>query len=372
MAVSEITSKRLSLRSHTEQMFRFLSKELHRNPVITVLLEIFSPRHGARAMTAFFHRATCLNQGWIIEYSFLLSRKHRDLKNAKSTIKNKNKEIKDALDKLDYYAGNKFFEATSNNFDLLNEYFQNKYSDSPRVCVKGNLLRGHSSLVVSVFRREPVDYSARYEISSNSGFEHCFTTGRYYLENDLPGAVNMGHYNNPRINYHHVREVQDLGLIGRRQALYENWSYIWKDGSSSKGDHYKSTLIVPMTILNAQLSDDFLKKFGDGSADRFIFGFLCFDHHEVDYFDQEDVDTAYFFADFISLYAYNLLNFTTYSETYKSASSKTDHHSESSIFEVEEKLIARPFKSSPTYEFRTTAKKSSKNVLVYFEKNDGQ
>lgn len=367
--MNESSSAFESLRSNAGQAFRSLFSEANHNPVIVLLFELLSPRRGARAMTAFFHRAVCLNQGWIIEYTFLSSRRHRDLKHSVSDSHSNVGNTEDALKKLDEYAGQKFFEATAKNFELLNEYFRTKNGDTPRICVKGNLLRNHRSLVVSVFRREPVDYNTRYEISSNSGFEHCFRTGQYFLENDLPGAVNLGRYKNPRINYQRVREVQDLGLIGRRRALCENWSYIWRDGFFDRGDHYKSTLIVPMTILNADLSEEFLEKFGDGSADRLIFGFLCFDHHEVGYFDQEDIDAAYVFADFISLFAYNLLNFTTYSETHKHASQATGHSPEAPIFEVEKSWAAQSLKGGSTV-VRTARKKSSNNVLVYFARND--
>ena len=52
-------------------------------------------------------------------------------------------------------------------------------------------------------------------------------------------------------------------------------------------------------------------------VDRTIFGFLCFDHVDENYFDQEnDVSVGYVFADLLSMYVFTRLIYMEISKTY--------------------------------------------------------
>lgn len=86
----------------------------------------------------------------------------------------------------------------------------------------------------------------------------------------------------------------------------------WKDKL-----FYKSTLIVPMTLWNNDLSEEFKELVNLDNVDRTIFGFLCFDHVDADYFDEEnDVALGYVFADILSMYIFARLIYMESSKTF--------------------------------------------------------
>jgi hypothetical protein len=82
-------------------------------------------------------------------------------------------------------------------------------------------------------------------------------------------------------------------------------------------------MIIPMTLLNnTDLSEAFREHFHipqppkSGEINRAIYGFLCFDHIDTDYFVEDiDVPAGYIFADMISFFFFNRLNYVTYSDT---------------------------------------------------------
>ncbi len=83
---------------------------------------------------------------------------------------------------------------------------------------------------------------------------------------------------------------------------------------------YKSTLIIPITFYNNTLQEEFLSRFGMNNFERTIFGYLCFDHIETEYFnDAMDVDFGYIVADILSLYLVTTLIYTKRSTTYEHA-----------------------------------------------------
>ena len=56
--------------------------------------------------------------------------------------------------------------------------------------------------------------------------------------------------------------------------------------------------------------------------DRVIFGFLCFDHIDSNYFiENEDVSLGYVFADVLSVYFVSRMMYTSMSDTFKSIES---------------------------------------------------
>ncbi|MCD4754916.1 MAG: hypothetical protein K8R75_03825 [Deltaproteobacteria bacterium] len=72
-----------------------------------------------------------------------------------------------------------------------------------------------------------------------------------------------------------------------------------------------------MTLWNNDLTDEFKKLINLENVERTIFGFLCFDHVETDYFDEEtDVLLGYVFADLISLYIFSRLVYVEISKTF--------------------------------------------------------
>jgi len=60
-----------------------------------------------------------------------------------------------------------------------------------------------------------------------------------------------------------------------------------------------------MTLWNNDLSEEFKELVNLENVDRTIFDFLCFDHVDVNYFDEEgDVALGYVFADIVSMYIF--------------------------------------------------------------------
>ena len=74
-----------------------------------------------------------------------------------------------------------------------------------------------------------------------------------------------------------------------------------------------------MTLWNNSLSDSFKDLINISNIERSIFGFLCLDHPESGYFQEEkDVNVGYIIADLLSLYLINRLNYTDNSKTFLS------------------------------------------------------
>ncbi len=81
--------------------------------------------------------------------------------------------------------------------------------------------------------------------------------------------------------------------------------------------YYKSTLIVPLSILTKELSDEFRENFGIRGS-KIILGYLCLDHQNINFFNEkEDLDFSYVVADQLSLYLIHHWMCTTYSTVFQ-------------------------------------------------------
>ncbi len=148
---------------------------------------------------------------------------------------------------------------------------------------------------------------------------------------DIPKEAKSGEYFNPRLikeavsNYTPENRIKRCMRTKNKVYIDENWINCWKragteDGQSIKPHYrtcYKSTLIIPLTLWNNKLDKRFLQKFNIKNVNRTIFGYLCFDHIETDYFNPVvDVDFGYIFADILSLYLLVRFIFVNQSATY--------------------------------------------------------
>ncbi len=312
-------------------------------------------------LLSFIQSVVCSNQGWLTEYSFLVSKKHRVLRD--SSEHSADKAVTSAKELLEY-ASREFFKVTENNFDFLEQYFEFSSREKPRMCIKGGFGHNDGTNVVSIFRRDSVEYDSESRVSGNSGFLHCVETGSYYLNNDIPQSLLRGRYKNPRINDEIVREIVASSLTSRRAALVENWQKIWTHGHNSS-DCYKSTLIVPMTLWNNDVSEEFMKEFGAEGADRLIFGFLCFDQEKSGFFDDRDINIGYVIADFLALFAYNFFNYTLYSTSFRTALGKSANSEDAVLKSMQEQL--KNWSADLEHTRRPTIrKKTSHNELMRF------
>lgn len=258
-------------------------------------------------------KAVCFNQGKYLQYSFLTAEKHRKIKDAYRDNKFDTENILSLRNELVDYVNCKFYENTHDNFKFLHAYFNKRKDTNPRICIKGSFRANNKSTVVSVFRDGLVDYNSDVEIEKNSGFYEIYKSGMYFLENDIPKATATGKYFNPRINTENAKNY--LGL--KKTKNIKEWKDCWVDASSDLSSYYKSTLIIPMTLRNNKVSEEFKALVNMANVDRTIFGFLCFDHTDNNYFDKEnDVAVGYVFADIISMYIFTRLVYMEISKTF--------------------------------------------------------
>jgi hypothetical protein len=276
----------------------------------------------AKAILGLLKRAICFNQGAIIEYGSLIAHKHEELKEAFIADKNDVEQLKRISVDMLNFMNRKLFESVYFNFEFIREYFDMKRSSAPRICLKGNFVVNSHDKVVSIFRDQPVKYYSDVHIDGNSGFRSIKENGRYFFENNMPEATVERGYVNPRLKADAVKA--DFKRVGKLETIIRNWDRYWVEYDPSKrGDSsfYKSTLIVPLTLWNNEVSEEFenamnLRMAGE-KIERYIFGYLCLDHRDVDYFDEEhDAALGYIFADMLSIFVFTRKMYTEASRTF--------------------------------------------------------
>lgn len=259
--------------------------------------------------------AVCYNQGEIAQYFYLASYFHRDMKDALRREEDVH-IINSKLHDLVAFINLKFAQICTKNFELIMEYFSRTGRKDLRICLKAM----HGDEIVDIFRNESVSYFHSYEYKGNTGFRVPYETGDWYLNNNLPAALLDGNYANPRLDPNKIAEIdRSMELAG------ELWESLWLDHDKVDDPRkrylssYRSTLVVPLTLKNISLSNLFLELSHFPDVKRAVFGFLCFDSPELDFFVEDDVHIGYIFADLLSLYLINSLNYTEMSKSYKKA-----------------------------------------------------
>lgn len=282
----------------------------------------------------------CYNQGWLAQYPFIVGELHKHIKE-EFRKKNNGDGMNKILLQQHYQDLNE--RLTSHQENILAENY-NKYMTShfegrsrvqPRICIKGiGRIEGDEIGVVDIFRPES-EYITEYPIHSNKGFYEVYKTGKWYICNDIPTAAKKDEYFNPRLDNRKVRTIYLANMENNTpEQNLEKWIACWSENKRednpepekpSERSCYKSTLIIPMTLINNEdLQDNFKRHFkiprhpiGKEMA-RAIYGFLCFDHQEINFFNEEvDVPVGYVFADIMSLYLVYRLTYTEYSQTFK-------------------------------------------------------
>ena len=263
-------------------------------------------------------KAVCFNQGAYLQFAFITAEKHKLLKDVYRTAEPNPHDISLAAKELMDYVNKEFYESTRENFKILHAYFNNRKGKNPRICIKGNFRVDNKDTVVSVFRDNLVDYDSDTEIEKNYGFYSIYKNGTYFLENNIPEAAAIGSYFNPRID----NECAAYYCGEKTGREISDWKECWVDGSENRASFYKSTLIVPMTLWNNKVSDEFKRLINMENVERTIFGFLCFDHEDENYFDEDDdVAVGYIFSDILSLYVFTRIIYVEISKTFNSVES---------------------------------------------------
>lgn len=296
---------------------------------ISFPFKVFSRSTKCSKITSLLRKLVCEHQGTIIEHIYWATEIHKDLRRAcdeknKTVIKRKLAEIDNDLPAL-------FQSAWRMTVSVLSTYFSisHKSPTLPRMCIKATSTKEKEKYIVDVFREDGGTSKLTYKVSENTGFQSVEDDGRYYICNNIPIASSSSNYINPRLNKELAKRYKQnwwekQKSRSTKQYFDKSWADCWFDYSKEKGNGascYKSTLIVPMTLINNHQSSRFVKNtmVGISKNERAIYGCLCFDHTETGYFNDDDINTGYIVADLLSFYMINELNFTTYSSTYERA-----------------------------------------------------
>jgi hypothetical protein len=261
----------------------------------------------------FAGRIARYNQGAIIDYIFSLAERHKTLRLSldDGDIENKRNELLKSMN-----IG--FFKSVSHNFEFLHEHFTNRSSISPHISIRGNWRTQDRNRIITIFRDRKISGDTEFDMERSTAISYCASTGRPYLCNDIPRAVIESNYLSPLFRSIEARTLLlSRHFPFRRQRLQKEWVNLWNFAENNPDCAYRSNLTIPIMIERSRLSDETVKKFRAESADKLIFGYLCFDHHIEDYFDYDlDVPIVKMVADIISIFSFQRLRFTDFSTTF--------------------------------------------------------
>lgn len=302
----------------------------------------------SRDVSSFMRRVICYNQGELAQYNFLAGELHKEVKDSLRKFREDVENLRKHCDQLQDFLNSNLHRVSLKNFEFIKECFGGRHDIEPRVCTKGNYKKGGKYYIVQLIRDKKVNYRSEYPLEDNSGFLYVKNHGRYFICNDIPKSIGTGEYHNVRINtelaqaYYEKRSREPTASDEKQGFQFDTlWVGCWKPpehGTLDPTSCYKSTVIIPMTLWNNKLDQDFLKRMGvktKGEVSKTIFGYLCFDHVEENYFDESsesiDIDIGYIFADILSLYMVTRFTYTGLSETFLEALKAIDSFSEEEV-----------------------------------------
>ncbi len=284
----------------------------------------------------------CYHQGEFIQYTFLAGEYHKSLKMELYKKERKHSDIKARHDDLIDYLNEKLGDIVTKSFELIQRFYSGRHLKAPRICIKVNF-DSEKEIITELFREQKVKYISDCSVNENKGFQYIKENGKYFLCQDIPSETKKGEYFNPRLVKEAVSNYEPLNIVKKcfrtKSKIYidEAWVNCWKRIESGNGQSvkphyrncYKSTLIIPLTLWNNKLDKRFLQKFNIKNVNRTIFGYLCFDHVEKNYFDPViDIDFGYIFADILSLYLLVRFIYVNQSATYNEASEFLQNNTE--------------------------------------------
>lgn len=276
------------------------------------------------AVLGVLRKAICAHQGDIVEHIYWGAELHKRLRFA-----NTPDEITKVVDAIENDLPDIFQRSWRVTVEHLTNYFKLTHSSKivPRMCIKDTVDRNGKKYMIDIFRENGGRSGNEYPISENTGFQSVENDGRYFLCHDIPASAATNGYINPRLNPLAVKKYRPPSklkkILRKNHEIDREWAECWIDYSHEKDNSsscYKSTLIVPMTMVNCPLGKEFTRDTGVGKSKRLIYGFLCFDHPQPNYFNEADINVGYIFADLLSFYQINQHSITTHSETFRQKS----------------------------------------------------
>lgn len=294
----------------------------------------FSWLHKTDADLSRLHRdAISAFQMDFIDYSLVASTRHKNLRiNVPEDWKDGDRlsqeqidEIKSNLLGLLHYCNGRLFKSFDIAAKYLKEYFihhEHTVNNAlPRICVK--VLRDNQ--ISDLYRDHGKKITKPFPISANTGFSKIHEDGQIYLCNNIPENAKKERYQNMRLDQRSVQDYVPLGKLKLkwkyRNGDYDDvaWERCWDVGQRERPEPeqcYKSTLIAPLALKRGQVSQDLADILHlRGNFETSTYGFLCFDHRAIDFFTETDKCISAYFADILSLYVINHINYVGNSKT---------------------------------------------------------
>ncbi|NOZ84177.1 MAG: hypothetical protein GXP60_05140 [Epsilonproteobacteria bacterium] len=284
----------------------------------------------------------CELQSILAQYFVVAAIKHIALEEAVNAANLD--QITEKKKDIDLFLWEKLLESFSISEKYVLKYYDQRSKYTPRVTIKAPY---ENNKIIDLYRKDRCPFT-EFDINDNTAFKKIQETGRFYICNNIPQAVKDEQYKNKRINGQFVRTNykfpnQLISIWNKLRDLPEvdsSWEVCWDTDSKNVRPYtescYKSTLVVPMTLVNASLCREFKEyMFGDtkivqsnSQYKKLMFGFLCIDHRHINYFNY-DLDTrfGYIIADILSLFLVVRLMCTIKSEVYQKAERKLEETS---------------------------------------------
>jgi hypothetical protein len=301
----------------------------------------------------------CENQQKLSQYNFLVNEKHKALKEALNAlsgeeslvghgdvsqvgsdkIETEKRNLVSSLLDLENYLTGSFEKECVHTFEHAIKYFQARSDVLPRASVK--VIVDQKLAILSRFPDLSYPQASEVSLEENSAFVKIAAGDSFFLSNDIPKCVESKEYFNEKLNIekvvHYNQERERMISMGgdHEELLDDLWRQCWQeevhDGLASTRDMqacYRSSLVIPMSLSADSLTKEFSSRFGidrgsigvDKEVKRLVFGFLCFDHQQENFFtDDDDVNFVYIMADILSLYLVQQLIYTQYSSVYAAA-----------------------------------------------------
>ena len=205
----------------------------------------------------------CENQGEIAQYTFLVAEKHKALKIEKEKRSANITKLIKLKDDLDKFHPTEFHRIMQKNHKYIQNFLpKGKNGHSPRVVIKWC-----SNDEIGDLYRHKFDYYCKEKVSDNSGAQTVYRTGEHYLRNDLCKEVLENDYKNSRLDNIKVKELAEEK--GYENITHNDWKKCWLPNIDDVGNQipapddscYRSTMLIPLTLLNNELNEEFRRHF---------------------------------------------------------------------------------------------------------------
>lgn len=336
-------------RTHTEQRMEFkLGSLLAPLRWMYAIANVFKNGGAYRRLQSYVESNkafVCEMQGWLATFMVNGSERHNQLRLAVEAFQRSTSpqtqqvaDLEAAMDAMTTFVDHHLACACQKVFTALDQHFAPRYRGNlykPRFCVKLRERDGIYTLARNGGEVEKQEIRFEAARNGNSGFEFVAKEGKPFFENNLPVRAKAGVYKNPRL---------DVGKVARYSAsLWDRcrsyfvagpiddvrWMECWTNGGGQQLPPalscYKSTVIVPMTLLHHQVDHEFIHAFGTKSdklpadSSKYNFGFLCADCHHTEFFEEHDKVCLFVHADLFCLFLIQAYSYREHSPTFAAA-----------------------------------------------------